>query len=161
VIGVVAIPLGLWVFRARRAVREATREAEAVGMIRRRVTTESRPRRACVEIFNAVDTDVRLAIETCRSAGTGLSHAGGGYLYLADSTVQRRAYSMVRVHPEARRRGHRYRLLEVAREEAGRMGKDGIWGRVECDDQESRGWLLRRGFQETLQDVELVRRSSR
>jgi len=123
----------------------------------RRAETESELG-ACVEIFNAVDADVRLAIGDLRDAqGPVFLHEGGGYLYLADSTVQRRAYSMVRVRPEARRRGIGTALLEVAREEARRMGKDGIWGRVECDDQESRGWLLRRGFRETLQDVELIR----
>ena len=33
VIGAVSVPLGLWVFRTRRALREEAREAEAVGMI--------------------------------------------------------------------------------------------------------------------------------
>jgi hypothetical protein len=50
----------------------------------RRAETET-DLEACVEIFNAVDADVRLAIGDLRDAqGPVFLHAGGGYLYLAD-----------------------------------------------------------------------------
>ena len=123
----------------------------------RRAETDAELER-CVEIFNAVDPEHRMAIGDLRSAqGPLFLHDGGGYVYVADSSVSGWAYTMVRVHPEARGRGIGSALLDVARDEARSRGKAGNLGRVDPDDSRSRAWLGARGFVETRQDVELLR----
>ncbi len=113
----------------------------------------------CVEIFNAVDPEHPVGVDDLRSArGVLLLHEGGGYVYVAESSVTGHAYTMIRVRPEARGRGVGSALLAAADEKAREMGKGGIWGRVDPDDGRSRAWLAARGFTEGLQEVELLRR---
>ena len=49
------------------------------------------------------------------SDGTCLLHEGGGYAYVARSSVPGSAFAMVRVRPEVRRRGIGATLLEAVR----------------------------------------------
>ena len=62
VIGAVSVPLGLWIFRTRRALRQEAREAEAVGMIRELV--RGRRRRALRLASAAVEAMPRSSAAT-------------------------------------------------------------------------------------------------
>jgi GNAT superfamily N-acetyltransferase len=113
----------------------------------------------CVQIFNDVHPEDRLALKDLReSQGFCLLHDGGGYAYLADSSVRNWQYTMVRVRPEARRRGIGSALVEAAAREAARNGRTAMLGRViDPNDRGSRAWAAACGFHETRQDVELLR----
>ena len=125
----------------------------------RRVETEADLER-CVRIFNAVHAEDRIALQDFRSSrGFCLLHPGGGYAYLSSSSIPGWQYTMVRVQPNARRRGIGTALLDAAAAAAGSDGNVGLVGRVvDPDDGGSRGWAEARGFRETRQDVELLRR---
>jgi len=125
----------------------------------RRAETEADLER-CVEIFNAVHPDDGIALRDLQEAkGYCLLHDGQGYVYLANSSVRSWQYTMVRVHPESRRRGIGRALAEVAAGEAERNGLTAMLGRVlDPDDQGSRAWAAACGFRETRQDVELLLR---
>jgi mycothiol synthase len=113
----------------------------------------------CIEIFNAIRPPERLALRDLKeSKGYCLLHEGGGYAYLANSSVRSWQYTMVRVHPESRRRGIGRALADEAAREAGRNGLTAMLGRVrDPDDRGSRAWAAACGFRETRQDVELLR----
>jgi GNAT superfamily N-acetyltransferase len=112
----------------------------------------------CVEIFNAVDPAHPMALDDVKAAKGRCLLADGGYAYVADSSLANWQYTMVRVRPEVRRRGEGTALLGVAADEARRNGRAGMVGRVDCDDTGSRAWAVVVGFEETRQDVELLRR---
>ena len=114
----------------------------------------------CVEIFNAVHPDDRIALRDIQSStGFCLLHPGGGYAYLSSSSTPAWQYTMVRVQPAARRQGVGKALLAAATEVARVEGSAGLVGRVvDPDDDESRAWAVKCGFRETRQDVELLRR---
>lgn len=111
----------------------------------------------CVEIFNAVDPAHPMALEDVKAAKGRCLLADGGYAYVADSSLANWQYTMVRVRPDARRRGEGTALLDAAADEARRNGRDGMVGRVDRDDTGSRAWAEGLGFEETRQDVELLR----
>jgi mycothiol synthase len=125
----------------------------------RRAETDTELER-CVEIFNAVHPDDRIALRDIQiSTGFCLLHPGGGYAYLSSSSTPAWQYTMVRVQPGARRQGVGKALLAAATEVARAEGIGGLVGRVvDPDDDESRGWAAKGGFRETRQDVELLRR---
>ncbi len=58
-------------------------------------------------------------------------------------------YTMVRVVPEHRRRGAGSAMLEAARDHAGRIGLERIWGRIDAIDTGSLGFAERRGLVES------------
>jgi mycothiol synthase len=113
----------------------------------------------CVEIYNAVDPAHRMALDDLKGAkGACLLHEDGGYAYLSDSSTPNWQYTMVRVRPDARGSGVGTATLEAAAEAARAKGNAGLVGRVDPDDPGSRAWATGRGFRETRQDVELLRR---
>jgi GNAT superfamily N-acetyltransferase len=124
----------------------------------RRADTEADLER-CVEIFNAVHPDDGIALQDLSdSRGFCLLHKGGGYAYIAESSTWNWQYTMVRVRPEARRRGIGTALVEAAGDEARQRRKAGMVGRVVVpDDSDTRSWAAARGFEETRQDIELLR----
>jgi GNAT superfamily N-acetyltransferase len=113
----------------------------------------------CVGIKNAVDPDEPVTVDELRQTrgGTLLLHEGGGYVFVARSSVADSAYVMVRVAPEARRRGIGSALLDAAREHARSLEVSSVWGRVAPHDEESLRFVLGRGFAEAGREVELVR----
>jgi GNAT superfamily N-acetyltransferase len=86
-----------------------------------------------------------------------LLHDGGGYAFVTPSSVPHSAYAMVRVAPEARRRGIGSELLAASAEAARTLGADSLWGRVSPDDGDSLDFASRRGFVEVGREVDLVR----
>ena len=58
-------------------------------------------------------------------------------------------YTMVRVVPEHRRRGAGSAMLEAARDHAGRIGLERIWGRIDATDMGSLGFAERHGLVES------------
>jgi mycothiol synthase len=112
----------------------------------------------CVEIFNAVDPAHPMALDDVKEARGRCLLGDGGYAYMADSSLANWQYTMVRVRPDARRRGEGTALLAAAADAARRNGRDGMVGRVDCDDAGSRAWAGGLGFDETRQDVELLRK---
>jgi len=111
----------------------------------------------CVQIYDAVDPQHGIALDDLKASDGAFLLADGGYAALMDSSVPNWQYTMVRVRPEARRHGVGSALLDAAADEAGENGKEGIVGRVGCDDGGSRSWATARGFRETRQDIELLR----
>ena len=114
----------------------------------------------CAEIFNAIHPENRLVLRDLKeSQGSCFLHEGGGYVYLATSSVRNWQYTMVRVRPEVRRRGIGRALVEEAARLAEQSGLTALVGRViDPDDLGSRAWATECGFRETRQDVELLRR---
>ena len=112
---------------------------------------------SCAEIFNAVHRDDRIALQDFKE-GACLLHPGGGYAYLASSSIPGWQYTMVRVRPEARRSGLGSALIGAAADSARADGLVGLVGRVvDPADDGSRAWAAALGFRETRQDVELLR----
>lgn len=110
----------------------------------------------CAEIYNAVEHDrVITADEIASGTGTSFLHDGGGYGFAARSSVTGSAFAMVRVLPQARRRGIGSELLGAVRDEAAALGRESIWGRVR--DSESLAFVSRRGFAEVTREVNVVR----
>ena len=126
VIGVVLDPDGVAGLPRGRAVREAEREAEAVGMIRR--AENEADLQVCVDVCNEVQPDEPVAIGLLeRSGGTFLLHGEDGYAYVDRSSVPGSAFAMVRVRPGARRHGVGSALLLAARERAAQSGCAELW----------------------------------
>jgi GNAT superfamily N-acetyltransferase len=112
----------------------------------------------CVEIKNAVDPDEPVSVDDFRpDAGAYLLHEGGGYAFVACSSLPGSAFAMVRVRPDARRQGIGSALLAAAAEEARTLEADAMWGRVKPDDEASFSFVRKRGFEEFGRDVMLVR----
>jgi GNAT superfamily N-acetyltransferase len=107
----------------------------------------------CVEICNAVQPDAPVAVD--QLVGTFLLHGGGGYAFVDRSTVAGSAYAMVRVHPDARRRGIGSELLDASRARARELDCAAMWGRVR--DDESLAFVRRRGFREVGREVTVLR----
>jgi GNAT superfamily N-acetyltransferase len=113
----------------------------------------------CVAIKNAVEPDEPVTVEQLRATRGGALylHDGGGYVYVAPSSVTGGAYTMVRVAPEARGRGVGSALLEVARDHARGLHTTAMWGRVAIGDDASLGFVGHRGFEQVDREFELVR----
>ena len=110
----------------------------------------------CVEICNAVDPESPVHVgQFSLDRGTTLMHEGRGYAFIVRSSVVDNAYAMVRVHPEARRRGIGSALLRAARERTRALGLGSLWGRVR--DEESLAFVTSRGFEELTREVNVVR----
>jgi mycothiol synthase len=124
----------------------------------RRVESEADLER-CVEIYNAVQPDdpVTRADMSTDPTAVFLLDDRGGYALAKRSSVIGAAFAMVRVSPQARRRGIGSGLLEAATVVARDLGAETMWGRVAAADAESLGFVNRRGFEEVGRDVSLVR----
>jgi mycothiol synthase len=106
----------------------------------------------CAKIYNAVEPDRVLAPDEAASGnGTSLLHDGGGYAFVAPSSVTGSAFGMVRVQPDVRGRGIGSALLEALRAETRTLGRERVWGRVR--DSVSRAFVGKRGFEEVTQEV--------
>jgi mycothiol synthase len=113
----------------------------------------------CVEIVNAVEPDNPVTVGLLREAADGdslLHDTGDGYAYVVRSSAAGNAFAMVRVVPEARKRGIGSALLDAARERALTLGRESMWGRVR--DGESLAFAERRGFRELTRDITVLRR---
>ena len=79
----------------RRALREAARKAEAVGMIR---LAETRADFAhCAEINNAVNPDQPVTVDQIATAPGACVVHDDGYAYVVESSISGSAFAMVRV----------------------------------------------------------------
>jgi mycothiol synthase len=107
----------------------------------------------CVEICNAVQPDAPVTVD--QLVGTLLLHEGGGYAFVDRSSVRGSAYTMIRVHPEVRRRGIGSDLLDASRARVRELDCTAMWGRVR--DDESLGFVTRRGFREVTREVTVLR----
>jgi mycothiol synthase len=110
----------------------------------------------CAEIYNAVEPDrVITADEIAEGSGKSFLHDGGGYGFVAPSSVTGSAFAMVRVAPEARRGGIGSELLDAVRETAHGLGREAVWGRVR--DSEALAFVGKRGFAEVTREVNVIR----
>jgi mycothiol synthase len=107
----------------------------------------------CVEICNAVQPDAPVTVD--QLAGTFLLDDGGGYAFVDRSSVPGSAYAMVRVHPDARRRGIGTSLLDASRARARELDCAAMWGRVR--DDESLAFVSHRGFREVSREITVLR----
>ena len=121
-------------------------------MIRRADATDDYE--VCAAIKNAIEPDDPVtAGQLAEARGVLLLHGRDGFAFVDRSSVPDSAYAMVRVRPEARRRGIGESLLAAAADEAARLGCRSIWGRVAALDGASLAFVLRRGFREETRDV--------
>jgi GNAT superfamily N-acetyltransferase len=111
----------------------------------------------CAAIYNAVVPDEPLSVDDLAPDGAYLIDDAGGYALVKRSSLPGSAFAMVRVRPDARRRGIGSALLAAAADEARALELGSLWGRVAPDDEESLGFVRRRGFEEFGRDVMLVR----
>lgn len=111
----------------------------------------------CAEISRAVDPESPVSVATLRGAAEGavLVDARGGYAYVSRSSVPDSTYAMVRVRPDARRRGVGSALLESTRKRTRELGCESLWGRV--SDEASLAFVGRRGFREVARDLVVAR----
>ena len=158
VIGAVSVPLGPVDLPHRRALRQEARKAEAVGMTARSPATPT----SSSALASAARS--RRWLRRPNSGGqwrTGCSWIlDGGYVYVNHSSVVGSAYAMVRVLPERRRAGIGSALVEAAAASARELGHESAWGCAQAGDEESLGFVSRRGFAEVGRNVELTRRLS-
>jgi len=120
----------------------------------RRAETET-DLQACVDVYSAVHPEAPITVEMLeRSSGSFLLDGERGYAYVDRSSVPGSAYAMVRVRPESRRSGIGSSLLDAARATAASLGCESMWGRV--GDDESLGFVKRRGFEELMREVNVV-----
>lgn len=116
----------------------------------------------CFEIVNAVEPDNPTTVEHLREAADGdflLHESGDGYAYVVRSSAAGNALAMVRVLPDARKRGIGSALVEAARERATALGRESIWGRVR--DAESLAFAEKRGFRELTREITVLRKLRR
>ncbi len=113
----------------------------------------------CARIKSAVEPGQPLTAQELREdlLARLLIHGEAGYALVKESSLVGCAYTMVRVLPEARRRGVGSALLAACSDEARELGKGSLFGRVEGDDPDSLAWVERRGFVVLSQDVEQIR----
>jgi GNAT superfamily N-acetyltransferase len=110
----------------------------------------------CAEINNAVNPDSPVTADVIASApGACLVHAGG-YAYVSSSSIPESAFAMVRVRPEARRRGVGGALLAETRAQARELGCESLWGRVHEGDEETLAFVAHRGFEEVNREFEVL-----
>jgi mycothiol synthase len=111
----------------------------------------------CAEIYNVVEPDnVITADQAANGNGTTFLHDDGGFAFVGPSSVTCSAFAMVRVHPDVRGCGIGSELLAAVREEARKLGRDSLWGRVR--DADSLAFVNRRGFEEVTQEVVVLRK---
>jgi mycothiol synthase len=112
----------------------------------------------CADVCNAVhpDNPVTGELFAARATGAFLVHEAGGYAIVDSSRIPGAAFAMVRVRPDARRRGIGSALLDAAGREARALVHKRMYGRVAGDDEESLAYVRRRGFRETGRDVTVV-----
>ena len=110
----------------------------------------------CAEINNAVNPDGAVTADVIASApGACLVHRGG-YAYVGGSSIPGSAFAMVRVRPEARRRGVGGALLAEARAQARELGCETLWGRVHQGDEETLAFVAHRGFEGVNREYEVL-----
>jgi mycothiol synthase len=113
----------------------------------------------CARIKSTVEPGQPITVEEIRgdSRARLLIHGEAGYAIVKESSLVGCAFTMVRVLPEARRRGVGSALLAACSDEARELRKGSLFGRVEGDDPDSLAWVERRGFVVISQDVEQTR----
>jgi GNAT superfamily N-acetyltransferase len=122
----------------------------------RRAETEA-DREVCAEIFNALHPATPISVADFFDFPCLLVHGREGYATVKRSSVDDAAFAMVRVLPEARRRGIGSALLAGASAEARSLDCGSLYGRVEGDDPDSLAFVTRRGFVELAREVEQTR----
>jgi mycothiol synthase len=112
----------------------------------------------CADVCNAVhpDNPVTGALFAARATGAFLVHEAGGYAIVDSSSIPGTAFAMVRVRPDARRRGIGSALLEAAGREARARVHKRMYGRLAGGDGDSLAFAERRGFRETGRDLTVV-----
>ena len=125
-------------------------------MIRRAQTAEDFA--FCAEVCNAVNPHYAMTGElfAARATGAFLVHDGGGYALVDRSSVPDAAYAMVRVRPDARRRGIGSSLLDAAAAEVRALGRGRMYGRVDGADGDSLAFTQHRGFREKGRDLTVM-----
>lgn len=110
----------------------------------------------CAEINNAVHPDRPVTADVLASAPGALLVQDDGYAYVAGSSIPDSAFAMVRVRPEARRRGVGGLLLAEARAQARELGCASLWGRVHEGDEETLAFADHRGFEEVNREFDVL-----
>jgi GNAT superfamily N-acetyltransferase len=122
-------------------------------MIRRAETTADFE--LCAAIHAEIEPVDRVTAEQLADApGAFLVCGEDGYALVKRSSVG--AYAMIRVRPAARGRGTGSALLAAVVEEARRLERDVVWGRVHDGDAESLRFATARGFHEVTRDVNVA-----
>jgi GNAT superfamily N-acetyltransferase len=124
----------------------------------RRVETEA-DYELCARIKNTVQPAEPITVAELREdpRASLLIHGEAGYAIVKESSLAGCTFTMVRVLPDARRRGVGSSLLAAASCEARALGKGALYGRVDADDPESLAWVERRGFVVVSRDVVQIR----
>jgi mycothiol synthase len=111
----------------------------------------------CAAIYNALYPAAPIDLGAFDDRPAVLLHGSDGYAIVKASSVEGCAFTMVRVQPEARRRGIGSALLAAASDEARALDKVALFGRVDGEDEAALAWVTRRGFVEVSRDYEQVR----
>lgn len=111
----------------------------------------------CAAIYNALNPASPIGGSDFHERPCVLLSGDDGYAIVKESSLAGCAFAMVRVRPEARRRGVGSELLAAASLEAAALDKGKLYGRVDAADDASVDWVARRGFVEISRDFEQVR----
>jgi len=122
-----------------------------------RAAASGADRELCARIFNALNPASPISAADFYDGPCLLLHGEEGYAIVKRGSVEDAAFAMVRVLPEARRRGVGTALLAASFVEARRLGLESLYGRVKAEDEESLGFVARRGFVEIAREVEQIR----